>query len=134
MKIKTAILLMFLVIPGVGCDKSSTDSEKASVDSAASSDFEMTVEKVDELKGIILRGVAVIGTIKSGCIANNDHYTIKRDGKDVLGEIARILKVSEKSDAQSAIKGDVLHLYVPDRKPDDVKPGDIVTSSTTSCK
>jgi translation elongation factor EF-1alpha len=128
MKIKTAVLLMFLAIPSVGCDKSPGDSEKAT------HDFEMTVEKVDELHGIILRGIAVIGTVKSGCIANNDHYTIKRDGKDVLGEIARILKVSEKQDAQSAAKGDVLHLYVPDRKKDDVKPGDIVTGSKTSCQ
>lgn len=128
MKIKTAVLLMFLIIPGVGCDKSSGDAKKET-----SNDFEMTVEKVDELHGIILRGIAVIGTVKSGCIANNDRYTIKRNGSDVLEEIARILKVSDKPDTQSAAKGEVVHLYVPDRKKGDVEPGDTVIGGSTSC-
>lgn len=128
MKIKTVVLLMFLVIPNLGCDRGKSDSEKAS------SDFEMTVERVDELKGVILKGISVIGTVKSGCIANMDKYTVKRDGKDLFATDARILEVTEKPGAEAAVKGDYVHLYVLDGKPDDVKPGDIVISGTTSCK
>lgn len=120
MKIKIVILLMFLVIPITGCDK-------------ASNDFEMTVERVDELKGVILKGISIIGTIKSGCIANVDKYIVKRDGKNVFETTARILEVSKKPGAEAAVRGDYVHLYIPDGKTEDVKPGDVVVSNMTSC-
>lgn len=135
MKIKTVMLLMFLVIPSMGCDRGANDSDKISGSSEkASDDFEMTVERVDELKGAILKGIAVIGTINSGCIVNMDKYVVKRNGKNALETDARILEVTKKPGAEAAVKGDYVHLYIPDAKPEDVKPGDMVVSNMTSCK
>lgn len=125
---KTVILLMFLVIPSMGCDRGSSDADQASAD------FEMTVERVDELKGVILKGISVIGTINSGCIASMDKYVVKRDGKKVFETDARILEITNKPGAEKAVKGDYVHLYIPDENPETVKVGDIVTSSTTSCQ
>lgn len=135
MKIKTAVLLMFLVIPNVGCDRGSSDPGQVSnVPQKTSSGFEMTVERVDELKGVILKGIAVIGTINNGCIINMDKYAVKRDGQKVFETDARILEVANKPGAQEASKGDYVHLYIPDGRPEYVRPGDIIVSNTTSCK
>jgi translation elongation factor EF-1alpha len=126
MKVKIVALLLFIVAPNMGCAK-------------VSGDFEMTVERVEELKGVILKGMAISGTIKSGCIINNDVYTVQRDGKDVLETTARILDVKKKngtpySGEEAAVKGDNVHLYIPDAKAEDFKLGDVATSSKTSCQ
>lgn len=124
MKIKNVLFLIFLAIPGAGCD-------------IASRDFEMTVERVEVLKGFILKGIAISGAIKSGCIANDDVFVVKRDGEKVLETTARILDVSKKSGTEpfngKAFKGDFVHLYIPDAKEEDVRVGDIVSSGQTSC-
>jgi hypothetical protein len=41
--------------------------------------FEMTVDRVDELKGFILKGISITEKITVGCIANVDEYFVKRD-------------------------------------------------------
>jgi translation elongation factor EF-1alpha len=120
MKIKIAALLLFAVVPNMGCAK-------------ASSDFKMSVEEIRELKGVVLKGIYIAGKIKSGCIANTDKYFVERDGKNILETMARIFEVVEKPGAESAVKGDYVKLYIPDGKVEDVKLGDIVTSSKTSC-
>jgi hypothetical protein len=126
MKLKIVALLLFVVVPNMGCAK-------------VTENFEMSVERVEELKGVILKGVAISGTVKSGCIINNDMYTLKRDGKDILETSARILDIKKKNGTpyngeEAAFKGDSVHLYIPDAKGEDYKLGDIATSSKTSCE
>ena len=125
MKTKIAIFLISMVISNAGCAK-------------GSGDFQMTVERVDELKGVILKGIAISGPIKSGCIANENEYSVTRDGKEILKTSARILDVEKAGGAKYAgdglaAKGDKVHLYIPDRHAGDVNLGDVVSSSTTSC-
>jgi translation elongation factor EF-1alpha len=120
MKIKIAILLLFVVVPNMGCAK-------------ASSDFKMSVAEVRQLNGMVLKGIYLAGKIKSGCIANTDEYIVERDGKKIFETMARIFEVVEKPGAESAVKGDYVKLYIPDVKAEDFKLGDIVISSKTSC-
>jgi translation elongation factor EF-1alpha len=134
MKIKTAVLFLFVAIQGAGCDFGSNGSDG----------FEMRVDNVEELKGVILKGIALSGRIKHGCIAKDDEFNIKRDGDVVLTETARILNVSNESGTapdpkpgesiKKAVQGDTVSLYIPDRSKDDVQPGDVIVSATTSCK
>lgn len=121
MKIKFVAFLLFAVVPSLGCAK-------------ASGDFEMTVEEIYELNGMVLKGIYIGGTVKSGCIANTDGYVVKRDGKNVLETIARIFAVTDKTDPEAAVKGEYLKLYIPDVKAQDFKIGDVAASSKTSCK
>jgi translation elongation factor EF-1alpha len=126
MKVKIVALLLFIVVPNMGCAK-------------VSGDFEMTVERIEELKGVILKGVAISGPVKSGCVVNNDVYTVQRDGKNIIVETtARILDVKRKNgtpynEGEAAVKGDTVHLYIPDAKAEDYKLGDVARSSKTSC-
>jgi translation elongation factor EF-Tu-like GTPase len=120
MKIKIAILLIFAAIPNMGCNNTSKD-------------FEMSVEKVEELKGFILKGIAISGTVKIGCIANDDVYIVKRDGEKILETTTRILAVFGKEGIEF-VPGDNVSLYIPDAKKEDVQVGDVVTASKTSCK
>lgn len=119
MKIKIVVLLIFIAISNLGCD-------------SLSSDFKMSVEEVYELEGLVLNGVYIAGTIKSGCIANGDEYTVKRDGKTVIETIVRVFEVSGESGTEAA-KGDYVKLYIPDVDKEDFQLGDIATSSVTSC-
>lgn len=125
MKVKFVALLLFIVVPNMGCAK-------------VSGDFEMTVERIEELKGVILKGIAISGPVKSGCIINNDVYTVQRDGKKIVETAARILDIKKKNGIpyngeEAAFKGDDVHLYIPDAKAGDYKLGDVVSSSKTSC-
>lgn len=121
MKIKIAALLLVAMIPNLGCAKESGN-------------FEMAVEEIFELNGMVLKGIYIGGTIKSGCIANTDEYAVKRDGKVVIETIGRIFEVMKKPGAESAFKGDYVKLYIPDVKAEDYKIGDVASSSKTSCK
>jgi translation elongation factor EF-1alpha len=120
MKIKIAVLLLLAVVPGLGCAKPIV--------------FEMTVEEIYELNGMVLKGVYLGGTVKKGCIANTDEYVVKRDGKVVIETIGRIFEVVGKTDPEAAVKGEYVKLYIPDVKAQDYKIGDVVSSSKTSCK
>ncbi len=106
--------------------------------SSRSPEFEMTVEKVDELKGFILKGIAISGPVTRGCIANDATYVIKRKGKKVFEDRAQILLavkdgISREFNGET-IKGDVASLYIRDGKLDDVQIGDVLSSDTKSCE
>lgn len=119
---------IFLIIPLtmqiIGCGKSSND-------------FRMTVDKIDELNGMILKGISISGKIESGCIANDDAFVIKRGGKQIHNNTTRILNVQDLKDPDNfggeAFTGDYVTLYIPDGKKQDIAPGDILSSNTTSC-
>ena len=71
MKMGVALVLMALAVQTAGCAKSATD-------------FEMPAEKIDVLPGFILKGISISGEVKSGCIASEDEFVVKRDGKEIL--------------------------------------------------
>lgn len=122
MKIKMVALLMFVAIPHMACQKPEEPG-----------DFEMRVEKVEELKGMILKGIAISGTVRSGCIANEDQYIVKRDGANVLETMARILGGAQQ-EGGPVFKGDRAALYIPDVSMDAVRVGDVAVSGTISCR
>lgn len=124
MKIKSIILLI-IIIPGI---VSCGDKQQ---------DFEMTVEKVEELKGFILKGIAISGTIKSGCIATGDGMVIRRNAEQEVETTARVLNVRKESETEAvegqAFQGDYVSLFIPDGKEQDVNVGDVVFSNKVSC-
>lgn len=117
-------LAITLVMHIVGCEKSSND-------------FQMTVDRVDELNGMILKGISISGKIESGCIANDDAFVIKRNGKPIHNNTTRVLNVQDLKDPDNfggeVFAGDYVTLYIPDGKKQDIAPGDILSSNTTSC-
>lgn len=117
-------LITPLIMQIIGCEKSSND-------------FRMTVDKVDELNGMILKGISISGKIESGCIANDNAFVIKRDGKQIHNNTTRILNVQDLKDPEhfggEVFTGDYVTLYIPDGKKQDIAPGDILSSNTTSC-
>jgi len=104
----------------------------------APKDFAMSIEKVDELHGFVLKGLSVSGRIEQGCIANDDKLIITRGDKVVFEELARILNVADLPNPEAfngtAAAGDYATFYLPDAKPGSVLPGDVLSSIKTSCK
>ncbi|TVZ42019.1 hypothetical protein P886_1371 [Alteromonadaceae bacterium 2753L.S.0a.02] len=100
-------------------------------------DFELTIDKIEHLKGFILKGLAVTGPVSQGCLAQQNPIQILRDGKEVLKEEARIINVkgltSSEEFSGEVNKGDVVSLYIPDRNLGDVLPGDKVVANDTTC-
>lgn len=128
MKITTAIVLFFLVFAGTACDRKRE---------RVSADFVMPVDKIEVLNGVILRGIALSGTIENRCIATGDDISVTRDGEAVLEELARVINVEKQSDTEDiegrAFQGDYATLYIPDGKKEDFRRGDVVISDAISC-
>jgi hypothetical protein len=128
MKFNTLVVTLFAFV-AIGCNQSPKN-------------FEMKVERVDELKGFILKGISISGTVNAGCIANDAQYQVSRDGKPVLENTARILSVMIKGKDKNedkpfngeAAEGEYVTLYIPDGKKQDVLLGDLATSDLISCK
>lgn len=123
-RLSMKIAIIFLMATLIGCSK-------------AANEFQMTVDQVDELQGMILKGISISGAIENGCIANDDEYVIHRAGKQVHTNTARILNIRDLKDPESfngqAITGDYVTLYIPDGKKEDVNTGDVLSSAATSC-
>jgi hypothetical protein len=90
--------------------------------------FRMRIDEIQELKGFVLKGLAVSGTITSGCILNEDNYVIVRDDKKLFEAAVSILEVKKDQDDvpadQGGTAGDFVVLYLPDKSLEDVKVGD----------
>ena len=125
MKMHTVVLFLILIGLNLACSKKSND-------------FEMTVDRVDELKGFILKGISITGKVKAGCIANDDEFVVERSGKEVYRTITRIVNVADLKDLESftgkVFQGDYVTFYIPDGKLEEIKVGDRVVSNTISCK
>lgn len=124
MKIRSLGLVLLMAVQVAGCTKSPEE-------------FSMKVDRVDELKGMILKGISITGKIEKGCIANDDEFVVQRAGKEVLRTTTRVVNVDGLTSADSftgEVKlGDVVTFYIPDGKKEDVQVGDLVTSKTTTC-
>lgn len=116
--------LVLLALSITGCTK-------------APEEFSMKVDRVDELKGMILKGISITGKIERGCIANDDEFVVQREGKEVLRTTTRVVNVDGLKNSDSFTgevkEGDVVTFYIPDGKKEDVLVGDLVSSKTTSC-
>lgn len=125
MNINNIIILFTITILTMGCAKTPNN-------------FEMTVERVDKLGGFVLKGISISGTVAVGCIASDAVFNVKRSDEQVLEHTAKILTVSKngknKPPNGEAIKGEYATFYIPDGSEDDVKVGDIISSSVISCK
>ncbi len=124
MKTKIIALSLLMAVQMAGCSKSPEE-------------FSMKVDKVDELKGMILKGISITGKIENGCIANDDEFVVYRGGKEVMRTTTRVVNVDGLKNSDSftgEVKlGDVVTFYIPDGKKEDVQVGDLVTSKTTTC-
>ena len=125
MKNKSIVIYLFIALFLLGCNKAPTS-------------FEMTVDSVDELNGLILKGVALSGTVAVGCIAEGTPFVIYRNDEKVLEQTARILSVSKdghnKPPNGEALKKEFVTFYVPDVEVQKVAAGDVIKSSVVSCR
>lgn len=124
MKIKQSFLIAL-----ISAAVSSCSNEKLT--------FEMPVEEVKELKGFVLKGLSLAGTVKSGCVTNENQISIRRAGKVVYSERMRLLEVLDIKESQTfngeAYTGERIILYIPDGKKGDIVPGDVVISTVSVC-
>lgn len=122
MKLKMMILAGLLA---VGC-------------TSQASEFKMKIDKIDEMNGFVLRGLAISGTVEQGCIAHDNEFVVVRDGKEVLKTITRILLVEDLREGEEidgeAYTGEVVSFYLPDMKKEVVEIGDWVIGKATTCK
>jgi translation elongation factor EF-1alpha len=99
--------------------------------------FEMPVEKVMELKGFVLKGISLSGTVKLGCISNDNQFNVKRNGKVIHTNQIRVLEVAnlrmDQTFTGEVYAGERITLYIPDGKKDDIVPGDVVISTASAC-
>ena len=97
----------------------------------------MTIDRVDELNGMILKGISISGTVETGCIANDDAFVVTRNGKEIHQNTVRVLNVKDLQDPDNfngeVYIGDYVTLYIPDGKKQDIQSGDILSSNTISC-
>ncbi|MEY4590090.1 MAG: hypothetical protein RL497_2166 [Pseudomonadota bacterium] len=100
-------------------------------------EFELKIDRIDELHGFVLKGLSISGKIKTGCITNENEFALMRNKTLILNETAKLLTVRDLKPTQTfngeAYKGEYVTLYLPDRKKDEVQLGDVVRSSTASC-
>lgn len=102
------------------------------------SEFKMKIDRIDEMNGFILKGLAISGAVEHGCIAHDNEFVVARDGKEVLKAVTRILLVEglhegEEIDGE-AYTGEMVSFYLPDMKKEVVEIGDWVVAKATTCK
>ena len=118
------MLLLASIFFMAGCDKQSNR-------------FQMTIDRVDELNGMILKGISISGMVEAGCIANDDAFVVTRNGKEIHQNTVRVLNVKDLQDPDNfngeVYIGDYVTLYIPDGKKQDIQSGDILSSNTISC-
>lgn len=99
-------------------------------------EVEMKIDQVDELRGMILKGISITGAITKGCLANDDEYRVLRDGEEIHTNTVRILNIRDLKDPDAfdgkAYLEDYVTLYIPDGQKGDVKPGDVLVSDRVS--
>lgn len=99
--------------------------------------FVMPVDQVQHLQGFILKGLSITGKVTKGCIANDNEFTITRNGKLILTTSVRLLSIEELRPPLEfngeAYLGETATFYLPDIKDGEVLKGDQITSLTANC-
>ena len=94
--------------------------------------FRMTVENVQSMRGFVLKGLGVGGTVEQGCIANYDAFVVKRNGKVVYEEKASIMSL-DGVEGFEASAGHKVEFYLSGAADGAVAVGDILEAEVTTC-
>lgn len=94
--------------------------------------FQMTVENVQSMRGFVLKGLGVGGTVEQGCIANYDAFVVKRNGKVVYEGKASIMSL-DGVEGFEAGAGHEVEFYLIDAADGAVAVGDVLEAEVTTC-
>jgi translation elongation factor EF-Tu-like GTPase len=94
--------------------------------------FRMTVENVQSMRGFVLKGLGVAGTVEQGCIANYDAFVVLRNGKVVYEEKASIMSL-DGVEGFEAGAGHKVEFYLGDAADGAVAVGDVLEAEVTTC-
>lgn len=94
--------------------------------------FRMTVDDVQSMRGVVLNGLGVGGTVEQGCIANYDAFVVKRNGKVVHEAHASIMSLDGVQGFEAGA-GHKVEFYLKDAADGVVAVGDIIEAETTTC-
>ena len=94
--------------------------------------FRMEVQDVQSMRGFVLNGLGVRGTVEQGCIANFDAFVFMRDGKIALESAASIMSVDGLAGSE-AKAGDEVMFFLKDAPDGAVAVGDVIEAETNTC-
>ena len=92
----------------------------------------MKVDNVQSMRGFVLNGLGVRGTVAQGCIANYDAFLVKRNGKVVYEATASIMSL-DGVEGFEAGAGHKVEFFLKDAADGAVAVGDILEAETTTC-
>lgn len=94
--------------------------------------FRMTVENVQSMRGFVLNGLGVGGTVEQGCIANYDAFVAIRNGKVVYEGKASIMSL-DGVEGFEAGAGHEVEFYLRGAADGAVAVGDVLEAEVTTC-
>lgn len=94
--------------------------------------FRMTVDNVQSMRGFVLNGLGVSGTVEQGCIANYDVFVFKRDGKVVYEGEASIMSLDGREGFEAGA-GHKVEFYLRGAPDGAVEVGDLLEAEVTTC-
>lgn len=94
--------------------------------------FRMTVDSVNSMRGFVLNGLGVGGTVEQGCIANYDVFVVKRNGEIVYEANASIMSLEGREGFEAGADQKV-EFFLKDAADGAVAVGDILEAETTTC-
>jgi hypothetical protein len=92
----------------------------------------MTVENVQSMRGFVLNGLGVGGTVEKGCIANYDAFVFKRNGKVVYEGNASIMSLDGREGFEAGA-GHKVEFYLRGAADGTVAVGDVIEAEVTTC-
>lgn len=94
--------------------------------------FQMTVDNVQSMRGFVLNGLGVSGTVEQGCVANYDTFFVKRDGKVVYEAVASVMSLDGVQGFE-APAGHKVEFFLKDAADGAVAVGDVLEAKETTC-
>lgn len=94
--------------------------------------FQMTVDNVQSMRGFVLNGLGVGGTVAQGCIANHDAFVVKREGKVVYEAKASIMSLNGVEGFEAGA-GHKVEFFLKDAADGAVAVGDVLEAEVTTC-
>ena len=133
MPLKKLSIALLSTVCVLSCSKKPETTDDKKPDPA----FEMTIAKVEDMKGMVMKGSSVSGIVSKGCVANHDPMMVTREGTVLVESTAKIINIrgngSMGANAGQTQQGDEPYFYLPDIYSDTVKVGDVVTATTSTC-
>lgn len=94
--------------------------------------FRMKINFAKPMRGFVLNGVGIGGTVEQGCIANYDAFVVKRDGEVIYESTASIMML-DGGEGFEAAAGQKVEFYLRGAPDEAVKVGDIMEAKETTC-